>query len=493
MPARKISQYDPILASALLASDYFPVVAPGETLPEDRNKRMSFTELEKYLFGAGNDVSLIADTISGNSLAGAQYIDANDELFIGIKYLGGPPGIIVLEATDMISGSQSTITIDDLQMGINLNDGGVIGYQMQDILNASNGIRQMNFYDLNSALTQYYSVSGGLPLWQVSADDFVNNFNIAMLTTGFFANSGISNLVLANTDTGYLGSLPLAGAYANDGTYDVVSGVINAAGTYLIYDKIEEITTGNNTNITLLNGSIEVKWLSGSDGSQSHVAVTDISVLMQKQYGTGGSLGNADVLVASGSGFSYVDTYAGDGANEYAGIHLDGLTSEATILSDNGVNASQITVDPNGVDINVGASGIFSASIHNTSGTAGINQITSRSDTSAPTVTAVTNCTVSAPTNHKFIIVGREVVGSFRVSVDPTAGSAATAFRFSLPVASALVNADDVSGVAFSKAIGVGGEVTADTTNDQRLVEFISDAGAANQVWTVFYQYTIKT
>lgn len=177
-------------------------------------------------------------------------------------------------------------------------------------------------------------------------------------------------------------------------------------------------------------------------------------------------------------------------------------TPEIMQYVNDGSDQSAIQIRPTFVAISTGSTFKFDKSgnircnsLHNNTAADGASyeqDIRSGSDVAAPTVTAVSNCSVSSPTNFKYIRVGNEVVGSFRVTVDPTSTSTSSSFVFSLPVASDLTLSDDCSGVAFCGAIaGQGGEVTGDVTNNRGIVTWMA-SDVTSQQWTVSFMVTIK-
>lgn len=110
----------------------------------------------------------------------------------------------------------------------------------------------------------------------------------------------------------------------------------------------------------------------------------------------------------------------------------------------------------------------------------------------APTVSAEAN-TTGTPTMStiKYSRVGSVVTMSGQFTVDPVLTATITSFEFTLPVASNLGAASDVSGVAFCGAIaGMGAEIIAVAANDTAKVQWVS-SDITSHTWSWTAQYTV--
>lgn len=104
-----------------------------------------------------------------------------------------------------------------------------------------------------------------------------------------------------------------------------------------------------------------------------------------------------------------------------------------------------------------------------------------------PTLTDITNVTTSSVAGAgSYLRVGSKVTFSVQLSVTPTAGASLTQVDITLPIASALANTYELSGVNS----GLRGYVIGQTTNDRASVVFTSDVSGAETI-TVHVTYRI--
>lgn len=107
-----------------------------------------------------------------------------------------------------------------------------------------------------------------------------------------------------------------------------------------------------------------------------------------------------------------------------------------------------------------------------------------------PVLTGVTNVDAVTLRSARYIRVGDIVHVTLDVSVDPTA-AAATQVRATLPVASAIADDFDVSGVATKDGGGAAGSIKGDAANDEALLDFTAAAGAA-ETWRAVFSYIVQ-
>lgn len=503
MASRKTSDLAVLPAAGMLATHYLHVYMPEQVADVDKDQRVSLASLEDYLLSASSDLRLTAGTgiLGPDPFAGAIYSSANYISIAGIQDSGSPSVGGYIE--NLSTGATANYFLQDGYYGFNVNDGGVAGYSIQGIANSALGTYTFTLGDPSSQITETYSVGGGAPYWLLDMYDASNSHNIGVTPLGFSSNSS-NNLVLMNYDTGYLSFFPFAGVKVdNGGAYTVLEGVIDAAGAFILLSELTEVSSGDKTHINLIDGEIAIRYISGSDGGYSRILVNDIQVLTQVWGDGSGITGNVDFNLYWTSGHGVLDTYAGDGANEYAGLQLNGGNSTITISSDNGVQGTNFIISSSGMSVSVDygsfqfavqSDGLIVANVHNNAGTPDLDQIRSVSDQSAPTVTDLANCTTSSAQNFKYSLVGRVLTFSFRLDVNISAPNVETKFAFTLPVASNFpaLAFYDLSGVVVSGAAGnLSGELTADPTTDQGRATFTPSVSGPVTM-TVFGQYTLK-
>lgn len=142
------------------------------------------------------------------------------------------------------------------------------------------------------------------------------------------------------------------------------------------------------------------------------------------------------------------------------------------------IRRAQLTLDqvPGPLSIDMGGTGSTTAATARTAlGLGSAALLTGVASKWTPTLTNVANLDGSTAFESLYIRLGSIVVVAGRVSVDPTAGAAATTLAISLPVASNFGAVEDAAGVAFAYAIaGQGAAIEADAANDRLLMKWIS-------------------
>lgn len=117
--------------------------------------------------------------------------------------------------------------------------------------------------------------------------------------------------------------------------------------------------------------------------------------------------------------------------------------------------------------------------------------------TYTPTHTSVANLdsTPTSPDWH-YCRVGDIVHVNGPATFDPTLGSALTKWRVSLPIASALANAEDLSGGAAGTSAPVSslgiGSVAADVTNDEAEISWYNGVNLSSRTVQVWFSYRVK-
>lgn len=107
-----------------------------------------------------------------------------------------------------------------------------------------------------------------------------------------------------------------------------------------------------------------------------------------------------------------------------------------------------------------------------------------------PTLTSVANVDSTSAYLSRYYRVGNMVTVWGKMDVDPTASTTLTRVGISLPVASNLTAAQQLSGAAGSIDQGTGGGVTGDATNDRGELSFKSDTNTSH-AWTYSFSYEV--
>jgi hypothetical protein len=114
------------------------------------------------------------------------------------------------------------------------------------------------------------------------------------------------------------------------------------------------------------------------------------------------------------------------------------------------------------------------------------------SGTYTPTLTNATNVASSSATLANYIRVGNQVTVAGGLTIDPTAASASTVLRISLPFASTMGSAADAAGVASCISVfGLTGGIQGSVGNGVAALTFIADATAGNVSWTYTFTYIV--
>jgi hypothetical protein len=110
-----------------------------------------------------------------------------------------------------------------------------------------------------------------------------------------------------------------------------------------------------------------------------------------------------------------------------------------------------------------------------------------------PVATADANVDSTTTFSWRFIRVLNTVFASGRIDVDATAGGVLTRVGISLPVASNINGAAQLSGgaVVDTGAAMIPGRVIGDATNDRAILEFYADSGSSRQV-QVWISYPVQ-
>jgi hypothetical protein len=113
-------------------------------------------------------------------------------------------------------------------------------------------------------------------------------------------------------------------------------------------------------------------------------------------------------------------------------------------------------------------------------------------NTYTPTLTGVSNVTGSTARLCYWTRVGDIVSVSGAFGLDPTAVSVFTQLDISLPVASAISDAYQVAGVAFSEALlGMGARIYGEAANDRASVAGVIGTDATNHDWSFTFSYRV--
>ena len=113
------------------------------------------------------------------------------------------------------------------------------------------------------------------------------------------------------------------------------------------------------------------------------------------------------------------------------------------------------------------------------------------SGTYTPTLTNVANIAASSSYPARWNRVGNMITVSGRVAIDPSSNNQDTILGMSLPVASNLVNLEDVAGTAVCPEVsGQSACINADTASDRASLRFVSGSSAAHDFYYI-YQYEV--
>lgn len=114
------------------------------------------------------------------------------------------------------------------------------------------------------------------------------------------------------------------------------------------------------------------------------------------------------------------------------------------------------------------------------------------SGTYTPSLTDTTNVASSTSYVAQYMRVGSVVTVSGLVDINPTAASTNTVLDLSLPIASNFANSQECAGTAAAQGVfGYSVSVLANTTGNTARMQFISDAGAAEEAFYYTYTYRI--
>ena len=133
--------------------------------------------------------------------------------------------------------------------------------------------------------------------------------------------------------------------------------------------------------------------------------------------------------------------------------------------------------------------------LHNIGTVTGTTDQFIASGTYSPSFTLVTNATsASASITFQWMRVGNVCTVSGRMFVDPTAANTLTQVGFSLPIASALSDAEHCSGTAVRVAtlVELSGYVIGDPANVRAELDFYNDADTASSSWAIHFTYLIQ-
>lgn len=169
-------------------------------------------------------------------------------------------------------------------------------------------------------------------------------------------------------------------------------------------------------------------------------------------------------------------TLTHDGTNSI----IDNNTGLLRIL---GATSGEIIVNTTGA--------LYGTALHNNAGavTGATNQYVV-SGTYTPTLTNVTNVTVSTARQCTWMRVGNMVTVAGQVDVDPTAAGA-TELGISLPIASALTTAFQLGGTANSNvAAGEEAMIDADATNDRARIRWTA-VDVTNHTYAFIFGYEV--
>lgn len=147
--------------------------------------------------------------------------------------------------------------------------------------------------------------------------------------------------------------------------------------------------------------------------------------------------------------------------------------------------SNALKLDANG---NIQTPGIHNNATPPTNTTAVIS-----SGTYTPTLTNSTNVAASSNATGKWSRVGNIVTVSGQIEVDPTAATTNTLIGISLPIASNLASASELTGFAMDNPVSYGskGWINGDSTNDRATLQMYP-ASALNTEWRYQFQYEVK-
>ncbi len=134
---------------------------------------------------------------------------------------------------------------------------------------------------------------------------------------------------------------------------------------------------------------------------------------------------------------------------------------------------------------------LYGTALHNNAGsiTGTTNQYVA-SGTYTPPLTGTLNITGSTASVLQYTRVGNVVTVSGQVTINTTANSTASALRVGLPIPSALALATQCGGTMASIGFNSSGGIQADTTNDEALIQWVSQT-TGNNAYFVTFTYLI--
>jgi hypothetical protein len=381
-------------------------------------------------FGADTDSGLyqIADNNIGFSFGGTLRFDISSTLITSTLVHVGPAGAVGAP-TYSFSGDPNTGVYSVGADTLGITTGGVLR------LSASTT-------DITSTLVLLGPAGAvGAPTYSFSGDPNTGIYSVGADQLGISTN-GV--LRLTTSTTAFTGTLPWQGQAGSVGTpalsfsTDPNSGMFSVAG-----DQV-----GISTNGVL-------RW---------DVSTTAITSTLSNQGPA------ASAATPTWSFFNDPNTGMYSAAADQIGFSAGGTLTAVISATVNAFTAPLLQAN----------------GIHNgTAPTGAANQYIA-SGTYTPTLTNTTNLDASTAFLSQWMRVGNVVTVCARVTVDPTVITTTTVLGMSLPIASAIANAQEIAGTVGGDGVSSSGIVKGDAANDRATLNFISGLSVSYDIYCTF-------
>lgn len=189
-----------------------------------------------------------------------------------------------------------------------------------------------------------------------------------------------------------------------------------------------------------------------------------------------------DVFITAGDGENVILLAGTDGGPNYAKLWVEANTG--------------FDFESDGIfSISVTGAATYTAASHTFIGAVSIPSITNNTGLAAgtyiPTLSNTTNVAASTAYACQYMRVGNTVTVSGKVDIDVTLTATSTVLGVSLPIASAIANANELGGTAFCPTIAaLGAAILGDAGNDRATIQLVSTDTNNNSFYFTF-SYTV--